>query len=161
MHPKTEHILKESKRSAGRKDFTAVQQAGGRGAAEGGLKCSCPNQRNSQGRAKRQKSTVVPSPAQKGAKGRASITPHCTAHPSTFMLRILCSSRLVMSSVAGASQGQRGSSETSTGSARKISAGNLRDQVGNQAGAVVQHGLGPTLSLGKCCMQNVIHHSSC
>ena len=152
MHPKTEHILKVSKRSS-----TTVQQAGGRGAAEGGLKCSCPNQRNSQGRAKRQKSTVVPSPAQKGAKGRASITPHCTAHPYTFMLLIVSSSRLVMSSVAGASQGQRGSSETSTGSARKISAGNLRDQVGNQAGGIVQHGLGPTLS----CMQNVIHHSSC
>jgi len=49
VHPNTEHILKVSKRSAGRKDFSAVQQAGGRGAAEGGLKCSCPNQRNSQG----------------------------------------------------------------------------------------------------------------
>ena len=30
-------------------------------------------------------------------------------------------------------------------------------QVGNQAGGIVQHGLGPILS----CMQNVIHHSSC
>ena len=53
------YILKVSKRSAGRKDFSAVQQAGGRGAAEGGLKCSCPNQRNSQGRAKRQKSCPI------------------------------------------------------------------------------------------------------
>ena len=100
MHPKTEHILKVSKRSAGRKDFSAVQQAGGRGAAEGGLKCSCPNQRNSQGRAEKQKSLVVPSPAQKRAEGRASITPHCTAHPYTFMLLIVSSSRLVMSRVA-------------------------------------------------------------
>lgn len=37
----------------------------------------------------------------------------------------------------------------------------ILSQVGNQAGGIVQHGLGPTLSLGKCCMQNVIHHSSC